>query len=200
MQNFEKNIIQSYCLKYKISDNFLHNLCEDINKKKEWVKHSYASYDEKTNSLKNATSGKEFDISSYSNDTEIGKEFFSIIWNILGSYCRDISQIMECDEFIGWHGFTAPRINKYEENTIMTEHHDHIHTIFDGERKGIPTFTVLGLLQNAEEGGEFVMWGDTVLDVVPGDVLVFPSNFLYRHKVNEIIKGTRISFVSWAWG
>ena len=32
-----------------------------------------------------------------------------------------------------------------------------------------------------------------------GDVLIFPSNFLYPHKVNSIKKGTRYSFVSWVW-
>jgi hypothetical protein len=32
-----------------------------------------------------------------------------------------------------------------------------------------------------------------------GDVIIFPSTFLYPHKVNEVKKGIRYSFVSWAW-
>jgi predicted 2-oxoglutarate/Fe(II)-dependent dioxygenase YbiX len=32
-----------------------------------------------------------------------------------------------------------------------------------------------------------------------GDILMFPSNFMYPHEVTECTKGTRYSFVSWAF-
>ena len=30
-----------------------------------------------------------------------------------------------------------------------------------------------------------------------GEVIIFPSNFLYPHKVNPVSKGTRYTFISW---
>ena len=32
-----------------------------------------------------------------------------------------------------------------------------------------------------------------------GDILLFPSTFMYPHEVKEARKGTRYSFVSWAF-
>jgi predicted 2-oxoglutarate/Fe(II)-dependent dioxygenase YbiX len=32
-----------------------------------------------------------------------------------------------------------------------------------------------------------------------GDILLFPSNFMFPHEVKEITKGIRYSFVSWAF-
>jgi hypothetical protein len=70
--------------------------------------------------------------------------------------------------------------------------------LFDGERKGAPTMTALGFLNDDYEGGDFIMW-DKKIDVNAGDLMIFPSNFLYPHKVNPITKGERYSFVAWSW-
>ena len=32
-----------------------------------------------------------------------------------------------------------------------------------------------------------------------GDILLFPSTFLYPHRVEQVKKGTRYSFVTWAF-
>ena len=37
---------------------------------------------------------------------------------------------------------------------------DHIHSIFDGNIKGIPVLSVVGLLNDNYEGGDFVMFED----------------------------------------
>ena len=81
----------------------------------------------------------------------------------------------------------------------MHEHCDHIHSLFDGNRKGIPTLSILGLLNDNFEGGEFVMFGDTTIEFKKGDLLLFPSNFLFPHRVDPVKKGTRYSFISWSW-
>ena len=39
----------------------------------------------------------------------------------------------------------------------------------------------------------------TFVPVETGDILLFPSNFMYPHEVRETTKGTRYSFVSWAF-
>ena len=96
-------------------------------------------------------------------------------------------------------GFTPVKLNRYNTGTHLEKHIDHIHSIFDGQKKGIPIFSIVGLLNEDFEGGEFVLWDDYVVPLKTGTVIIFPSNFLYPHKVNKITKGIRHSFVSWVW-
>jgi predicted 2-oxoglutarate/Fe(II)-dependent dioxygenase YbiX len=70
--------------------------------------------------------------------------------------------------------------------------------MFDGERKGIPILTVLGVLNDDYEGGEFILI-DEKINLSKGDMLVFPSNFMFPHKVEPVTKGTRYTFISWIW-
>jgi predicted 2-oxoglutarate/Fe(II)-dependent dioxygenase YbiX len=81
----------------------------------------------------------------------------------------------------------------------MKEHCDHIHSMFDGTRKGIPSLSILGSLNNDYEGGELVFWQDQKIELKAGSIMIFPSNFLYPHKVVEVTKGVRYSYVSWVW-
>ena len=71
--------------------------------------------------------------------------------------------------------------------------------MFDGQMKGIPTLTALGSLNNDYTGGKFIMFDDMEIEMKAGQIMVFPSNFLYPHKVTEIFEGTRYTFVSWVW-
>ncbi len=48
------------------------------------------------------------------------------------------------------------------------------------------------------EGGEFFLCGED-MELKRGHVIVFPSVFVYPHEVKRVTKGTRYSFVSWAW-
>jgi len=103
------------------------------------------------------------------------------------------------DWFNGWNGYTAVRFNRYDPTTQMRLHCDHIHSMFDGQRRGIPILTVLGALNRDYTGGELVMWGDHRIDLEPGAVVVFPSNFMFPHEVRPVITGRRYSYVSWTW-
>ena len=100
--------------------------------------------------------------------------------------------------FTEYQGYSHVRFNKYAENKKMALHADHIHSLFDGERKGIPILSVLGVLNDDYEGGEFYLI-DEKTDLSKGDILVFPSNFMYPHKVEPVTKGTRYSYISWVW-
>ncbi len=100
--------------------------------------------------------------------------------------------------FDKYQGYSHVRFNKYAENKKMALHCDHIHSMFDGERKGIPILTVLGVLNDDYEGGEFILI-DEKINFSTGDILVFPSNFMYPHKVEPVTKGIRYSFISWIW-
>lgn len=101
--------------------------------------------------------------------------------------------------FCGWEGYSVPRFNRYKENKIMYKHCDHIHSLFDGKRKGIPILSIIGALNNDYEGGELIFFDDYKIDLKEGDVMVFPSNFLYPHRVEKVTKGIRYSYASWSW-
>ena len=91
-----------------------------------------------------------------------------------------------------------PRLNKYPTGTFMRPHVDHIHTLFDGELKGIPVISMVGVLNDDYQGGDLIICGEPYR-LEPGQIIVWPSCFLYPHEVTEITEGTRYSFVSWAW-
>jgi hypothetical protein len=124
------------------------------------------------------------------------KEFFmKRIWEGLQQYITDFN----FEWWNSWQGFSEVRFNRYRPDTQMKLHCDHIHSMFDGERKGIPTLTVLGGLNNDYVGGELVFWQDTAIQLKEGEIMIFPSCFLYPHRVDLVTKGTRYSYVSWAW-
>ena len=81
---------------------------------------------------------------------------------------------------------------------MMREHYDHIHSIFDGKMKGVPIVSIVANLNEDYEGAEFYCRGKEI-PLKTGDILLFPSTFMYPHEVKEAKKGTRYSFVSWAF-
>ena len=117
------------------------------------------------------------------------------LWYVIHDYLTYI----DMPWFVSWSGYTPPRFNKYDEDKKMALHCDHIHSMFDGERKGVPILSILGVLNDDYVGGEFVMFDDTKIKFDKGDVLVFPSLFLYPHKVEPVKSGTRYSYISWVW-
>ena len=95
--------------------------------------------------------------------------------------------------------FTPIRFNRYRTGTMMRKHYDHIHSIFDGQHKGIPILTILGALNDGYEGGAFYFSDTHEVPLKAGDIMVFPSNFMYPHEVKEVTKGERYTFVGWAF-
>ena len=58
------------------------------------------------------------------------------------------------------------------------------------------------LLNDDYEGGELVFrsWENNIeekIKVVKNTVIIFPSNFMFVHKVKPVTKGTKYSIVSW---
>ena len=95
--------------------------------------------------------------------------------------------------------FSRVRFNRYSPGQIMRKHMDHIHSLFDGNEKGIPVLSFIGNLNDDYEGADLMFWDDYVVPLGKGDVIMFPSLFLYPHGVTEATQGKRYSFVSWAW-
>jgi len=154
----------------------------------------------KTHQFYNSTDGSyhsyEHELSVAYSQIETKDLIMKEIWNTLKKY------IVELDMkgwFISWNGYSEVRFNRYHTDTQMKLHCDHIHSMFDGNRKGVPTLSILGSLNNDYKGGELKFWDDTIVELKAGEIMIFPSNFLYPHEVKLVTEGTRYSYVSWAW-
>ena len=80
----------------------------------------------------------------------------------------------------------------------MINHCDHVHHMPEKIINGIPILSIIGMLNNDYEGGKLIFY-DKEYKLKKGEIIVFPSNFLYPHKVTKITKGERYSFVVWVW-
>lgn len=138
----------------------------------------------------------DHELSTSHDQIEESAEINRLVWYAIERY---ILHDFNKSWFDGWAGYTSVRFNRYDPSTQMKLHCDHIHSIFDGQRKGVPVLTVLGALNDDYEGGELMMFGDQQIHLPPGSVVVFPSNFLYPHEVRPIKSGVRYSYVSWTW-
>ena len=171
-------------------------LCEaliDECNKKEWKKHKWNNYAEGTFTSEET---KELDVMPCTQDQQ----------NKITPHL--IKALEEYQIKHSWPGqktsppwltkFSPLRFNKYEVGNTMREHYDHIHSIFDGKMKGVPIVSIVANLNDDYEGAEFYCRGKEI-PLKTGDILLFPSNFMYPHEVKEATKGTRYSFVSWAF-
>jgi hypothetical protein len=176
------------------------NLCEDIIKNLEncqFGRHEFIDYS-------GSYSPSNTDPEVYSPHIDPNGDFeiytyektVKIIYSVLENYYKTS---INFSWYNGWNGYTPLKFNKYTALTEMTNHCDHISDIFDGTVKGIPTLTVIGLLNGNFTGGEFVMFEDKVYELHAGDIIIFPSIFLYPHRVNPILSGIRYSVVSWVY-
>lgn len=185
--------LRSYVSIYKnfIPEDLRKDTLDNL-KNAEWDIHAF--YNPKTEQ----TASNYYDLSVSRSNIYGKKEIQDSLWHAIHRYMfEDHKEINGW--WSAWNGYTELRFNKYDIGTSMDLHCDHIHSMFDGERKGVPILTVLGALNDDYEGGDFVMWGDEVIDFPAGSVMIFPSNFLYPHQVKAITSGVRYSCVSWVW-
>ncbi|PCJ26853.1 MAG: hypothetical protein COA96_04290 [SAR86 cluster bacterium] len=93
--------------------------------------------------------------------------------------------------------FTPFRLNHYPVGGFMEQHIDNIHHSH-GQQFGYPHVTVLVMLNDNYEGGEFDLCdGGFVPETQQGSVIVFPSNFMYPHQVQKVTSGDRFSLMTW---
>lgn len=178
--------VKDYIKSYKFLEQ---ETCVDIVKHLEmlsWVKHGYYNYSDNSNE-------------SYADDFYVNNSdtyYKLMIQDKLWEFIRQYIVELEMPWFDRWHGYSGIRFNKYDTGTNMKLHCDHIHSIFDGELKGIPTLTLLGFLNDDFTGGELILCGEDT-PTRSGEIMIFPSNFMYPHEVKTVTSGTRYSFVSW---
>ena len=177
-----------------IDKNICQKTVKELNSfdKSGWEEHTF--YNPRQNKYNKLSGSQELSVLNTDKITT-QKIIMDKLWHGILTYMKDI----DLKWYDSWQGYTQIRFNKYAKNKKMAEHCDHIHTIFEGERKGIPILSVLGFLNDDYTGGEFIILKDQEIKFKAGDLLIFPSIFLYPHKVEPVKKGTRYSFISWVW-
>jgi hypothetical protein len=165
---------------------------EDLDMCGHWEKHVF--YNAITNSEHPLSGDNELEV-TWTNLVRTREYIMQRIWDALNEYVKELN----IGWFDGWQGYTGVIFNRYSVGQTMAYHCDHIHSIFDGERRGIPVLSFVATLNDNFKGGEFVMWDDKIIKMKAGTVIIFPSCFLYPHTVKPVIEGTRYSCVSWAW-
>ena len=187
------NQIEDYIIvKNTISKDLCKTMIDECNKR-EWRKHTWNNYTTGTNS---SEATKELDVMPCTQDQQ--KRITPSLVKALDEYQRLCSWEGEKTGSQWLSKFSPIRFNRYNTGTMMRKHYDHIHSIFDGKMKGVPIVSIVGNLNEDYEGSEFHC-RDKEIKLKTGDILMFPSNFMYPHEVTECTKGTRYSFVSWAF-
>jgi predicted 2-oxoglutarate/Fe(II)-dependent dioxygenase YbiX len=188
------NDLKHYIKNYKgfIDKDICNKTIQELNyKEDEFRQHTF--YNQTTQTSRTLSGNKELDITGTNTTTK--KLIMDKIWHRLSDYMKYIN----LPYFDGWSGYSDIRWNRYKETRKMAEHCDHIQSLFEGPRKGVPILSCLGSLNDDYEGGELVFFGDTTIEFKQGDLLIFPSNFLYPHRVEPVISGVRWSYISWVW-
>ena len=93
--------------------------------------------------------------------------------------------------------FSPIRFNRYQKGQTMRIHCDHIKTLFEGEVKGIPVLSIIINFNDDYKGGDLIFWDDYKVNLGEGDVVVFPSLFLFPHRIEEVTENIRYSGVAW---
>lgn len=86
---------------------------------------------------------------------------------------------------------------KYESNSFDAGYKFHVDF---GDKVTERAFSISICLNNNFSGGEFVFdlpEGQIQIPQNEGDAIIFPSNFMFPHQVNKVIKGTRYALIGW---
>ena len=177
-----------------IPQNIIDKSIKELSDSNTWKKHRYTHSITFTEMNKNKD--KELDICYGINLTYL-KDLHELTWKVLEKYI--VIEKLGGEAFDGWKGFSQIRFNRYNKNQIMSKHCDHIQSLFTGNIRGIPILSIVAVLNDDYEGGEFIMFDDYEIKFKAGDLIVFPSVFLYPHLVKPVKKGVRYSFVSWCY-
>ena len=173
------------------------NLCDHIiqdTEKREWKPHTW--YNSQSNSF-GSEETMELDVQGITPELQ---QLLTPIMIQAGSAYNSKYAYMGCDRTRQiMNKFSTIRFNRYKPGQIMRQHHDHIHSLFDGNEKGIPVLSFVLNLNDNYRGADLYFWQDHVVPLGKGDIIMWPSLFLFPHGVTEARDGMRYSAVSWAW-
>lgn len=191
----KKNLSDFVILNKSVISNELCDLTvQELETSSDWKRHVFKDY----------VDGQSFEIISDHDPiqhtgnltTSVISPLMDIYWKTIYKY---IVEDIKYDWFTSWQGFDPLKFLQYTPNTEMRNHCDHIHSMFDGQKKGVPILTVIAQLNNDFTGGEFNMFDNEHIGLEKGDILIFPSSFMFPHVVQKITEGVRYSATSWVF-
>jgi predicted 2-oxoglutarate/Fe(II)-dependent dioxygenase YbiX len=179
--------------KNAISSSLCDLAVKELKESPNWRRHTFTKY----------VDGQRTDSSTEHDPYQHDADLPTVIPDLMKAYWDVIYKYVDKDTgfnwFTTWQGFEPLKFIQYTPNTEMRIHCDHIHSMFDGHKKGVPILTLIGLFNDNFKGGEFVLFDDEVIPMEKGDVLIFPSSFLYPHTVQKVTEGVRYSAASWVF-
>lgn len=181
-----------------IPEEFCDEIVKEISNNPHWGTHSYhPGFNRPTVTHFPPTEFEFLDA-----EEQLSLKLMPYVERVMRSYNTFINQNNSFEGYDSETGVTTCtpiRFNRCRIHTLVEAHHDHIHELFGKGNKSIPSVSVVGLLNDSFTGGEFVMFKDTDMKLKKGDIIVFPSNYLYPHRVEKVKSGVRVSFVTWAF-
>jgi len=173
------NVVPIHCLQ-----SFL-KICNTVNFKKALV--GSGRFDEEVRSVLN------YNLNNLDNSLTLVHwyNFFkSFIIQNYKKYCLNYSELNHKD-FV----FQEMEILKYENSNHYTWHAD---SFVHAPR----TVSSILLLNNDYEGGNLLFKDPLTneiekITILPNRLIMWPSNFLFPHKVEPVTKGVRFSIVAW---
>ena len=189
----------------KLSDHIFHiktaipsNICDDVVsliRDRSWQKNSW--YNKVTNS---SYSEDDKELSMLIPQPDVDNLLDPFVFDCIESFFeREFYKNGNENTYNIIHQYSKVRLNRYEEGQMMKLHHDHISSLFDGQTKGIPVASMIINFNDGYTGGDLVFWDDYVIPLEKGDVVLFPSLYLYPHRVTELQSGVRYSGACWMW-
>ena len=119
-----------------------------------------------------------------SDDKEIDGRLFKEQSQNIQTYSKEFPHVLINED-------TGYELLKYETGGFYVEHVDHAPEL-------VRTVSCSIILNDDYEGGEFAFFGkEHIIKASKGDVIMFPSNFVYRHEVMPVTKGTRYAVITW---
>lgn len=178
-----------------LSDEYCANCIDELSKN-DWEQHRW--YDPNSDSHSAYQGESEPEVIYVSKFPDALKEINSFIIDGLRPIIGEYVSSLHFNWFSSWKGYSPIKFIRYHPGHGMENHCDHISSLFDGG-VGVPILSIIGLLNDNYEGGDLIIFGDKKIDTKKGDIIIFPSNFLYPHEITPVTKGVRQSFVSWVW-
>lgn len=170
----------------------------EVNQNHEWQKHTYNPTFKRPTGTHFPPTEFEFRDSTREQSLQI-MPYVEKVMKKYNQYVNETNSFPGYDASTGVASCTSIRFNRCKTHTLVETHHDHIQELFGPGNTSIPSVSVVGLLNEEFTGGEFVLFKDTVIPLKKGDILLFPSTYLYPHRVDKVKSGVRNSFVTWAF-
>ena len=151
-------------VKNAIPKELCESLIDECNKK-QWKKHTWNNYE---TGIFESEATKELDVMSCNQEQQ--NKITPYLIKTLEEY--QIKYSVSGDKTgIRWlTKFSPIRFNKYVIGTMMRQHYDHIHSLFDGKMKGVPIISIVAQLNEDYEGAEFYCRGKEI-KLKTGDIL-----------------------------